>query len=66
MEIRTPKGKLFGTLEEKSYIVTTIDGHNVRQFPVAKSGCCLRYTAGRSPTEEIVIPPQQDLLNKDL
>ena len=30
MEIRTPKGKLYGTLDVRTYIMTITDGKNSR------------------------------------
>jgi len=62
MEIRTPKGKLYGNLDVQTYVMTITDGQNIRQLPIAKTGCTLRYTAGRSPPEEIRIPPQKEQL----
>jgi hypothetical protein len=55
MEIRTPKGKLYGTLNPHNYVMTITDGKNSRQFPVPKEGCRLWYTAGNGLTEEIII-----------
>ena len=66
MEIRTPKEKLYGTLDVKTYIMTVNDGKNVRQFPVPKQGAMLWYTSGRSPTENVEIPPQQVLLHNSM
>ena len=34
-EIRTPKGKLYGMLDVCTYTITTIDGKNIRQTPLA-------------------------------
>ncbi len=62
-EIRTPKGKLYGTLDVCTYTITTIDGKNIRQTPLPKEGCTLRYKAGDSPPEAIVIPSQDSLLS---
>ena len=62
MEIRTPKGKLYGNLDVQTYVITIIDGQNIRQIPIAKTGCTLLYTAGRSPPEVICVPPQQEQL----
>jgi len=61
MEIRTPKGKLYGILDIKSYNMTITDGRNIRQFPVPREGCTLCYKAGNNPEEVIVIKPQRSI-----
>lgn len=60
-EIRTPKGRLYGTLDVSTYTIITIDGKNIRQTPLPKEGCTLLYKAGNSPPESIVIPSQDSL-----
>jgi len=35
-EIRTPKGRLYGTLDVRTYTIITIDGKNIRQTPLPK------------------------------
>ena len=62
-EIRTPKGKLYGTLDVHAYTITTIDGKNIRQTPLPKEGCTLRYKAGNSLPEVIMIPSQDSMLS---
>ena len=62
-EIRTPRGKLYGTLDVRTYTITTIDGKNIRQTPLPKEGCTLQYKAGNSSPEVIVIPSQDSLLS---
>ena len=57
--IRTPKGKLYGTLDVKTYTIITVDGKNIRHTPLPRGGCTLLYKAGESPPETIVIPPQK-------
>ena len=64
MQIKTPKGKYYGDLDELTYVLTTKDGRNIRQTPLPKDGCQLRYTAGDSPTEVVVIPPQSQLIRR--
>ena len=64
MRIQNPKGKYYGELDVLTYVLTTRDGRNVRQTPIPKEGCRLKYTAGDSPTEVITIPSQQLLLKK--
>jgi len=60
-ELRTSKGKLYGTLDVCTYTLTIIDGKNVRQVPLPKEGCTLRFQAGDSQAETIVIPSQDSL-----
>ena len=62
MEIRTPKGKLYGTLDVQTYVMTVLDGKNLRQFPIPKVGCRLWYRAGNNPLEEVTIKPQRVFL----
>ena len=60
-KIRTLKGKLYGTLDIKTYTIITVDGKNIRYTPLPKEGCTLLYQAGESPPEAIVIPPQKNI-----
>jgi|GEM_PF-4746962 len=62
MEIRTPKDKLYGTLDLNTYIMTVLDGKNIRQFPIPTEGCRLWYREGNNPLEEVTIQPQRVFL----
>jgi hypothetical protein len=64
MQIRTPKGKLYGTLDIRTYTMTVIDGKNTRRFPVPRDGCELSYKAGDSPSEVISLPSQSRLIKQ--
>ena len=64
MEVKTPKGKYYGDLDVATYTLSIKDGRNIRQTPIPKEGCFLRYTAGDKPIEVIVIPPQKQLMKK--
>ena len=56
-EIRTPNGRLYGTLNEKTYDLHIKDGKNVRIIPVPQMGWTFQYIAGDSPPEKVYIPP---------
>ena len=57
--IRTEKTeKLYGMLDENSYILYIKDGKNTRSIQVPPCGLTLQYIAGDCEPETIVIPPQ--------
>jgi len=57
MEIRTAKGKLFGTLDTDKYLLHIKDGRITRTIQIPRSGLTLEYMAGGGVPEKIRIPP---------
>ena len=45
-EIRTPKGKLYGTLDTATYMLQIKDGSNIRLIQVPPEGLALQYISG--------------------
>lgn len=56
--IRTPKGKLYGMLDETTYILHIKDRGNTRLIQVPPGGLTLQLIAGDGQPETIAIPPQ--------
>jgi len=56
-EIRTPNGRLYGMLNEKTYDLYIKDGNNIRIVPVPQIGWTFQYIAGDNPPEKVFIPP---------
>jgi len=61
--IRTPKGKMYGTLDERTYMLHIKDGKDKRIIQVPNEGLKLIYITGADHVEKINIPPKQSLLN---
>jgi hypothetical protein len=62
-EIRTPKGKLYGTLDVRTYVLHIKDGGNVRLIQVPpESGLKLQYISKNDPPEDVCIPSMDKLL----
>ena len=59
LQIRTPKGKLYGILTLKDYMLHIKDGKDKRVIQVPREGLKLIYITGTKQPEEIHIPPQQ-------
>jgi len=60
--IRTPKGKLFGTLDKSAYILHIKDGSNMRLITVPPDGLELQYLSGNGQSETIRIPPKESFV----
>ena len=56
--IRTQKGKLFGMLDVKAYVLHIKDGAITRLIQVPPAGLTLQYIAGRGQPETVHIPPR--------
>jgi len=59
--IRTPKGKMYGTLDTSSYVLHIKDGSNVRLIKIPPEGIELQYISGKGQSETIYIPPKDSL-----
>ena len=59
-DIRTPRGKLIGKLDERTGIFSIKDGSKVTQIVVPHNALKLSYTPGDGITEEVYIAPQED------
>ena len=57
-QIRTQKGKLYGTLDLINYILHIKDGVNTRRIQVPPGGLTLQFIAGNGQAETIAIPPR--------
>jgi len=60
--IRTPKGKLYGTLDVSTYVLHIKDGTNIRLIRVPPEGLELQYISGNGQAETIYIPPKESLV----
>ena len=58
-DIRTPRGKLVGKLDERVSILCIKEGNKVTQIEIPPSGLKLSYSPGDGVTEEIYIPVTQ-------
>lgn len=58
--ILTPKGKLYGMLDVRTYALHIKDGTNVRIIQIPTTGITLQYITGDKPPEEVNIPPRND------
>ena len=56
-EIRTPRGKLIGTFDERTSILSIKDGKKLTQIKVPSIGLALIHTFSDGVTEEVNIPP---------
>jgi hypothetical protein len=56
-EIRTPRGKLVGKLNERTGALSIKDGSKVTLIEIPPGGLRLQFTAGDGVTEEVFIPP---------
>jgi hypothetical protein len=56
-DIRTPRGKLVGKLDEGTGSLSIKDGGKVTLIEIPPSGLRLRFTPGDGVTEEVFIPP---------
>jgi len=54
-EIRTPRGKLIGTFDDGTSILTIKDGKKLTQIKVPPSGLSLIHTFSDGVTEEVSI-----------
>jgi len=59
--IRTPKGKMYGTLDKSTYVLHIKDGPNVRLIKIPPEGIELQYISGKGQAETIYIPPKDSL-----
>lgn len=59
--IRTPKGKMYGMLDVKTYRLYIKDGKDERVILIPTEGQKLLYITGGNQTEEIYIPPREKL-----
>jgi hypothetical protein len=57
-EVRTPRGKLVGKLDERTGCFSIKDGRKLTLIEIPASGLRLRFSPGDSVTEEVYIPPQ--------
>jgi len=57
-QIRTPRGKLFGTLDNESYELTIKDGTIVRIIQIPFEGIKLVYSSRDNYSEIVCIPPK--------
>lgn len=60
--IRTPKGKLYGTLDIATYILHIKDGSNTRLIKVPSDGLELQYISRNGQAETVYIPPKGELI----
>lgn len=56
-EIRTPRGKLIGTLDERTSVLTIKDGKKLTQIKIPPSGLSILHTFSDGVTEEVFITP---------
>jgi hypothetical protein len=54
-EIRTPRGKLVGMLDERTSILTIRDGKKSTRFKISPSGITLSHTFSDGVTEDVYI-----------
>ena len=57
--IRTPTGRLYGTLNLESYTLKIKDGSTVRSVQIPADGTKLEYSARDQQPEVIHIPPKE-------
>ena len=60
--IRTPKGKLYGTLDISAYVLHIKDGSNMRLIKVPPEGLELQYISGSGQAETVYIPPKEQFV----
>ena len=56
-DIRTPRGKLVGKLDERTSTLSIKDGNKVTLIEIPPNGLRLQFTPGDGVTEEVYIPP---------
>ena len=56
--IRTRRGKLVGTFNERANILNIKDGKKITQIKIPSNGLQLNYTSGDGVIEKIYIPPK--------
>ena len=56
--IRTPKGKMYGMLDKRTYMLHIKDGKDKRIIQIPNEGLKLIYITGTDHVEEICIPPK--------
>ncbi|GHU76778.1 hypothetical protein FACS1894188_09820 [Clostridia bacterium] len=56
-DIRTPRGKLVGKLDERTGTLSIKDGSKITLIEIPPSGLRLQFTLGDGVPEEVYIPP---------
>lgn len=57
--IRTPRGKMYGMLDEENFMLHIKDGKDKRLIQIPQEGLKLIYITGNTQLETIYIPPKQ-------
>ena len=55
MDIRTGKGKLFGTVDADAMFLHIKDGKNIRMIKIPPDGLMVQYASSTDPPETIYI-----------
>jgi hypothetical protein len=56
-DIRTPRGKLVGKLDERTGVLSIKDGGKVTLIEIPPCGLRLKFTSGDGVTADVAIPP---------
>jgi hypothetical protein len=58
-DIRTPRGKLVGKLDERTGVLSIKDGGKVTLIEIPPCGLRLKFTPGDGVSEDVTIKPRK-------